>query len=443
MDSSVHRLSRVREQYKANKAVKDESHESFVLTYYQQKPEEMDTRSPDEKLSEIRESLQNDDLPQEERHRLLSQQKQLCYFAHGEDSPEMMRCEKDLGLYYNRNHRPASAVRHLTAARNLEQKNNVEPEERMEIAVEIAEACLALRDVNKRQETMKKMTLANDALQPVMDTEVENLQLMYRRDLAQARITTTRGRFEQALEQYNKALEGLEKIHGHDHAEVANLYVEMADVAEADENEELAGKHYKSAYDIYVKLDMTEEANTIEPKIPVEQKVEEEEEEEVMEHHSESQHSLQEAPVERQIQSSGSEGGIKPGSDVQPPETVEDKENEKSESSDSEKDAKSEHSDVKPASEGNEEEKTKSEHSKSESDTGKNESGSSVEKQNKKSESNEYYSSYATENDDKKPQKSGSDGGSSSHASKKEKNQSSEHEYYSESEKKPDAGDAE
>ena len=276
LDSSVHRLSRVREQYKSNKAVQDERHESFVLNYYKANPQEMDTRAPEEKLKEIQDRLNEDDVEGEERHRLLSQQKQLCYFAHGEDSAEMISCEKQLGMYYNRNKRPASAVRHLQKAQQLQQTNNIDPEESMEIAVEKAEAHLSLRDVNKRQETMKHMTQAAEALKPTLDVEVENLRLMYRRDLAQARVTTTRGRFERALEQYEKAVESLDRCSGSDNAEMANLYVEMADVAEADENEEKAGQFYKIAYKKYLALGMEDEAKAIESKLPQEDPEEEE-----------------------------------------------------------------------------------------------------------------------------------------------------------------------
>ena len=268
LDSSVHRLSRVRDQYKAKKAVQNERHESFVLNYYNKNPQEMDTRAPDEKLKDVQERLNDDDIEREERKRLLAQQRQLCYFAHGEDSSEMVSCERQLGMYYNRNKRPASAVRHLQKAQELQQTNQVDPEEGMEIAVEMAEAHLAMRDANKRQETLKHMAQANKALKPVMGVEVENLRLMYRRDLAQARVTTTRGRFEKALEQYETAAESLQRCSGSDNAEMANLYVEMADVAEADENEERAGQYYQMAYNKYVNLGMDEEAKAIEPKLP-------------------------------------------------------------------------------------------------------------------------------------------------------------------------------
>ena len=458
LDSSVYRLSRVREQYKANKAVRNEKNDSFVLTYYKQKPDELDTRSPEEKLADIQERLSGDDVPQEERHRLLAQQKQLCYFAHGEESAEMLKCEKELGLYYNRNHRPASAVRHLSNARNLEKKNNVEPQESMEIAVEIAEACLSLRDVNKRQETMKRMAQANEALQPVMQVEVEDLQLMYRRDLAQARVTTTRGRFEQALGQYDKAMESLEKVRGQENAEVANLYVEMADVAEADENEELAGKHYKSAHGIYVKLGMEEEARSIEDKLPPEQHVEEEEEEEKGE--SGSQHSLQEAPpqevVARETKSSGSDNGIQPGSDVQPLEKHEsDKSSKKkSDSSDSEKSAKekpeeapkaeSEQGENKqnesPRPESAHSEKKQNESPRPESDaeakerSARSEPKPEEEKHKSKEDGTEYYS-YESGSGAKKPKKENSHSYGSEHEKKAPQKSDSYEEYSTENSK--------
>ena len=455
LDSSVHRLSRVREQYKANKAVRNEKNDSFVITYYKQKPDELDTRSPEEKLADIKERLSGDDVPQEERHRLLAQQKQLCYFAHGEDSPEMLKCEKDLGLYYNRNHRPASAVRHLTNARNLEKKNNVEPQESMEIAVEIAEACLSLRDVNKRQETMKRMAQANEALQPVMDVEVDDLQLMYRRDLAQARVTTTRGRFEQALGQYDKAMGSLERVRGKENAEVANLYVEMADVAEADENEELAGKHYKSAHRIYTKLGMEEEARSIEDKLPPEQHVEEEEEEE--EKGEGSQHSLQEAPpqevVARETKSSGSDNVIQPGSDVQPPEKHEsDKSSKKkSDSSDSEKSAKespkpeeapkaeSEHGEKQNESPRPESEKNQNESPRPQSDAeAKERSARSETKPEQKHNEDSYYSDESGSGK-KKPKKENSYSYSSEHEKKSRKKSDSYEEYSTENNKKKSA----
>lgn len=337
LDSSCHRLSRIPQTYTHNKVVIQEQAESFTTSYYRDNPDDIDERRPDEKLQEIQERL-GEDLEKKEKFELLVQQKQLTYFLYGDDSIEMLRSYKDLGIYYNQNERPASAIRHLKKANELEKQFPLDNYESTEIAVETAEAYYTLSQDDRTEDPNKFLVQTNNVLRPVLSYNLEEqnsqengeeneqseenhdekkknskqdgVNLMYRRDLANARALSKRNKAKEAIQPYEKARDYLEVISGAETEEMADLYVEMAENTERSGNQkpkspsrkdkmyrpestesdlggsnygsggsekQTAAQYYKKAYDIYISLNLESKAKAIESKLPKEGNEEEEE----------------------------------------------------------------------------------------------------------------------------------------------------------------------
>ena len=279
MHSSCFRLSRVPEKYKSNRIVQQEEQQPFVQKYFGANPDQLDTRTPEEKLQSIEEQLEDENLENKERFRLMAQKRQLNLFVHGEDSEEMMRTEKDLGMYYNQNKRPQSAFRHLSKAYQLEEGKEVSEEEQLVIAVEAAEASINMRNKEKKQETIRNLSQAMEMLKSVKDIEPEDKHMKARRDLSMARILALRAKFKEAIEQYDVAIISVEDDYGKESEETANVYVEMGSNAAYADEMELSRSLYRTAYDIYKKCGNDEFAETLVPKF-TEPKAEGEEEEE-------------------------------------------------------------------------------------------------------------------------------------------------------------------
>lgn len=276
LDTSCFRLSRVSQKYKSNRAVKQEEQRSFIDRFYSENPDALDIRSPDEKLEEIQNQLQDENLEPHDRFLLIAQQKQLNSFKYGDESPEVMQSEVQLGIYYNDSGRPRSAIRHLTKAHQLEQINKPPPEESVVIAVETADAYLTIHESSKKNEAIKNMNRANELLKRVADVQLEDPHLTFRRDIDIARVSALRGKSGDAMEQYETAMKSLEADVGKDTVESANILCEMGENADFAGEKEKSKDYYFSAFRIYRALDMNAEAEAILPKF----KTEEEEEEE-------------------------------------------------------------------------------------------------------------------------------------------------------------------
>ena len=277
LDTSCFRLSRVAQKYKSNRAVKQEEQRSFIDRFYSENPDALDIRSPDEKLEEIQNQLQDENLEPHDRFLLIAQQKQLNTLKYGEESAEVMQSEEQLGIYYNEIGRPKSAIRHLTKAHQLEKNNKPPPEESVVIAVESVDAYLTIHDSLKKNEAIRNMNKANELLKPVADVQLEDAHLTFRRDISIARVSSLRGKFTDAMEQYETALKSLEADVGKDTAESANILCEMGQNAEYADEKEKSRDYYFSAFQIYRALDMNAEAESILPKFKTEEEEEEEE----------------------------------------------------------------------------------------------------------------------------------------------------------------------
>lgn len=267
-ESSSHRLSRAPQRYSNTKAQIDKN-DTYAVSYFKNNPDAtIDTRPPEEKLEELDCRLSEYDLETTDKFIYLIHQKSLNYIVYGENSVEALRSHLALGTFYNENHRPQSALRHLQKALALEQTNPVEKNEMIKINVEIAESHLALRNDN-RQESLKHIQQATDALKNILNEPIEDdAQLRYRRDLSKARILAAKAKYDQALSQYETSLNSLEEANEDGSTNVtAKLYVEMAETAEAAKNNKKSGEYYIKAYDTFIDLGMEESAAVIQPKV--------------------------------------------------------------------------------------------------------------------------------------------------------------------------------
>ena len=270
MDTSAHRLSRPQQRF-GSKGTTIDKNETYAVTYFKNNPSAtIDTRPPEEKLSELESQLEDCDLETADKFTILIHQKSLNYIVYGENSVEALRSHLALGQFYNENHRPLSALRHLQRAQQLQQTNDIERNEEIAIAVESAEAHLALRNDN-RSESQKHIEQASEELDPVIDSEIDDPDLMYKRDLVKARVLCAKTKFDAALKQYEVALKSLDKANGGEESNVtAKLYAEVAETAEAAKEPEKAGDYFWKAYSTFLNLGMEESAAVIKPNVPCE-----------------------------------------------------------------------------------------------------------------------------------------------------------------------------
>ena len=266
-------VSRPPDKYNSNRAVAAEKSEMYCVSYFKSNPDSMDLRPPQEKLDDLFSQL-NEDLEPSQRFVVLSQIKTTQYILHGDDSVESLRAHAELGFFYNMNNRPQSALRHLELAHKLERTNHIEHDESVRIAVESAEAHIALKNEKKH------VSMAEDCIRPHREDAVEDTRLRYKRDLVVARIFAAKKKYDEALTQYEVAAATLRECNENEKTvEEARLYVEMAETAKRKKLNRRAGLYYKKAYDVYVELGMEDQAKEIEPMLPDEFEEEEEEEE--------------------------------------------------------------------------------------------------------------------------------------------------------------------
>jgi hypothetical protein len=271
LDSSCYRLSRVPQKFAMSKAVKSETSESYAAAYYSQNPP--DTSPPEDKLAAVDSKLSESGLEDDDQFTLLVQRKTLCQMIYGENSPEAVQATTKLGAFYNQHGKPDSALRNLTKAKQSSQQTELAEEDSFALALEYADA-----NVNgassSRQDKTKQVALADNALSPYAEFEVDDGMLKFRRDLLLARIRGYRTKWNDSLAFYQRALENYQATHPAEEGESeeknpeqANIYVEAAAIAERIDGCDQAPEYYKRAYDLYVDLGFEEDAQKIESKI--------------------------------------------------------------------------------------------------------------------------------------------------------------------------------
>jgi tetratricopeptide (TPR) repeat protein len=267
LDESCHRLSRVTPKYAdPPRPGRAEGSQSFALDFFQSNPDTpIDKRTPADKLEEIETRLQGD-LDDQNRFNLLAQRKSLCFLAFGENSPESVRALCALGDFYNQQSRPESALRHLGKAKAI--TDSVELSERDQLAIAVEAAAAHLMMGGGKHELRANARTAEAEISPFARTEVDDLELIYKRDLAVARIHSRLQRIPDAFQCYDKAVQTLSSItDAAPNPETANLYLEIAELAEKATDNRRAGAMYHLAHQIFERLGMEEAAQRIKPKL--------------------------------------------------------------------------------------------------------------------------------------------------------------------------------
>jgi tetratricopeptide (TPR) repeat protein len=265
------------------KAVKSETSESFAVNYYSSNP--IDTRPPQEKLSDVESKLSEGAADDDEKFTLLVQKKTLSEMIFGETSPEAIRATTELGAFYNEHNKPDSASRNLSKASQNAKQTELQAEDAFTLAVELSDANLNASSPSKADKT-KQVAVADLELSRFAEYESANGMNSFRRDLYLARIRSYRTKWEESLAFYEKALATYQSVHpeekkpeGDDQPppeggerqeklpEEANIYVEAAEVAERVQEDAKAGQYYQKAYDLYKRMGFDEDAAKIEEKI--------------------------------------------------------------------------------------------------------------------------------------------------------------------------------
>ena len=245
--------------------------ETFADIYFKENPQiNIDLDLPEIKLKKLQEKIDTIDLEIHEKFTILIQMKALISLIFGDSHIETLRIHVKLGRLYNENHRPQSALRHLLYSQELSKNISIDQNELLSMAIEIAESHLSLRNDNKI-ETQKHINLAMEILNPFLLIHIEDLELRYRRDIVNARVYTAGHKYEKALEQYQHAKETLEEVSkGEADLQIAKLFVEISEVAEAMNDLQRTREFSDKAYETFMKLGMNGSANIIKPKVSIE-----------------------------------------------------------------------------------------------------------------------------------------------------------------------------
>jgi len=246
----------------------NEKIETYADIYFRENPNAViDTDPPEVKMAKLEEKLSSNELEISEKFTILIQMKAMITILYGDESIESLKIHARLGRLYNENHRPQSALRHLQLSQEISKKINIDQQESISIAVETAEAHLALRNDN-RQESQKHITKAMEVLSPFLNSPISDLELRYRRDLVNARVYTAGHKFELALEQYQHARETLESAsQGEAGLQIAKLCVEISEVAEAMNDIAKTREYSEMAYETFMRLGMSGSASIVKPKV--------------------------------------------------------------------------------------------------------------------------------------------------------------------------------
>ena len=242
--------------------------ETYADIYFKDNPNApIDLDPPEVKLQKLHEKLQAFDLETTEKFQILIQIKSIIYILYGENSIESLKVHAQLGRMYNENHRPQSALRHLQKALELSKiLTSVEEKELVSISVEIAEAHLSLRNDNKH-ETQMHIKQAMDTLAPYVNTEIDDIELRYRRDLVNARVYSAGKKYDLAMEQYQHARQTLSLSDEEKGSQLANLFNEMSKLAETMGDNEKMTEYAGDAFEMFMKLGMTGSARYVQPKV--------------------------------------------------------------------------------------------------------------------------------------------------------------------------------
>lgn len=278
--SSAYRLSKANSKYNQSKTIEQGLYKTYMEAYYKNHPnEQIDKRPVKEKFKDLQKQFQNTNLDENQRLNLLVQEKALNLIQFGENSHQSFLSFINIGICYNRLNKPTSAIRNLEKAHQLESVAKATKGEKELVAIETTEAHLVLFSdatrANKTDEANKQLKNAFNVIKPFMSTEIEELELEFRKSLAIAHIFNIKQMFVEAIPHFDSGVNAFFELYpdySESHAQLAIEAAENAEFVRDTDNNAVHTKfyYYKLAYDIYKKLGMEEEAKEIEPKLPKE-----------------------------------------------------------------------------------------------------------------------------------------------------------------------------
>lgn len=276
LENSCYRLSKTT-PIGQQKGLSSDKSEPYSKRYFSEHEDEADdVRDPEEKLIELEKSLDDPDIDDDTRFNLLMKQKTLRYIKYGEDSVEALYSHTSLGEYYTFAEMPESAIRHLKRAKELQTGKNIDKMVKARISICLAEAHLALSIKSN-----KELSAASARMKQVISADLSSdPQLQFRRDICNARILIEKEKYNESFEEYKKSETSLQACNPESDEGVATLYLEMGEAGRMAGKNDDAAPFYKKAYDIFMELEMEDEANEIEPYTHVKEADHKEEEEE-------------------------------------------------------------------------------------------------------------------------------------------------------------------
>lgn len=275
LDSTSHRLSEPANKFEKIQASMSLSAESgtFAINFFKKNPHLKDESRPEEKILKYDQILSSDNLDPSERLKILIQKKMVVNLVHGQCSPEYLKSVASIGSYYIANHRISSAIRHLEEALEFESLVSITIEESMKIRMELAEAYLAL-PCAKKSELVRNTNKAYNTIKPYLDIISEDPKTNYVKSHILGKIAFRKNDFDESINKYNDAFTFLDDVNnGRVTPQTANLYFEIGKVYSKQDLSKTAGNYYQKAYDIFVGLNMLNQASVIEPLLPTGEEV--------------------------------------------------------------------------------------------------------------------------------------------------------------------------
>jgi tetratricopeptide (TPR) repeat protein len=219
----------------------------LAVDFFNTHPEAtVDPRPATEKLSEIESALKAGRIGDPDLFAILIQKKALCDLEFGSDSIESVVAGVQLGALYNRVKRYDSANRHLRIAFDLSVHVPLVENDRFRLAVEFAEAVFALAAAPP------DIAPAEQALFIFSEKTTENRELRFRRDILVARMRKMRKKYAKALPLYERAISSLIWFREtRQSVELADLYLEGAEIAIIKHQKNLAREWCAAAADIH------------------------------------------------------------------------------------------------------------------------------------------------------------------------------------------------
>ncbi|OHS95328.1 hypothetical protein TRFO_38563 [Tritrichomonas foetus] len=180
--------------------------DSMAVRFFNHHPEaNVDPRPLEEKIQDIDNLFNESQIDDRNLFELLVQKVIMCELHYGEKSIEAIIGYIQLGAFYNKIEKYGSAYRHLKDAYELSEFANLDPHDRLFLAVEYVQTLFELGfDGNEMNENF--LNLAETALFPYKNITDSTLDILYRRDLYIAQLKMCRRKFAKSLKFYQRAI---------------------------------------------------------------------------------------------------------------------------------------------------------------------------------------------------------------------------------------------